>query len=464
MRILEVNTFAAPVGGAEIYMHTLVDELASRGHEVGLFAGSPDEDVDEPTRRIVQRPDWAGRTLVHDPALIDAFERFAAAFRPDVIHCHNLHSFPVSFLAAAHRTGAPLMLTAHDFGLLCPNSWCVRGDGTVCEGGAGKKCFDGHGCETNYPYDGRVVLSVKLRAELAKRVFQRVTAPSRFLANKMAEHGYQNCEGLPLWVDRSKEDQLDRSIEREQNLVMFVGRLVREKGVEYLVRAWPLVKRERPDARLLIVGGGPELEPLRALAGELGLDANEVLPGRVPHAEVAGLMARATCQVLPSIWCENSPLTTYESYLAGLPMIASRIAGLPEMVREGETGLLATPRDERDLAKAIVRLLGDVELQKQLQQGCRESVERFSRDRHMTRITELFEELVAEGQTVPASAVDEDQLFAASAMFEKFDDVERWALDMKGHIDYLENQSSNVEPVKAFARHLKFRIKARRGR
>ncbi|QDU84398.1 D-inositol 3-phosphate glycosyltransferase [Planctomycetes bacterium Pla163] len=462
MRILEVNTFAAPVGGAEIYMHTLVDELRRREHQVGLFAGSPDEDVDEPERRIVKRPDWNGRTLVHDPELVTAFERFAADFRPDVVHCHNLHSFPVSFLAAAHRLRVPLMLTAHDFGLLCPNSWNVWGDGTVCAGGAGKKCFDGHGCEKNYPYDGRVVLSVKLRAELAKRVFGRVTAPSRFLADQLATHGFRGTEGLPLWVDRSKEDQLDRSIQRESNLVMFVGRLVREKGVEFLVRAWPLVAKQRPDARLLIVGGGPELEPLRALASELGLDAAAVLPGRVPHAEVAALMARATCQVLPSIWCENSPLTTYESYLAGLPMIASRIAGLPEMVREGETGLLATPRNANDLAARIVELLGDTALQQRLQEGCRASVERFSRDRHMTRIIELFEALVEEGPST--ETIDEDLLFASNGLFEKFDDVERWALDMKGHIDYLESNSTNVAPVKAFARHLKFRIKSRRGR
>ena len=467
MRILEVNTFAAPIGGAEIYMHTLVDELRRRGHTVGVFAGSPDEDVDEPQRRIVKRPDWSGRDLVDDAPLIAAFERFAAAFRPDLVHCHNLHSFPVAFLSAAKRLGVPLVLTAHDFGLLCPNSWCVRGDGTVCEGGAGAKCFSGHGCEKNYPYDGRVVLSVKLRAELAKRVFDRVTAPSEYLAQRLAAHGFAGAIGLPLWVDTSKAESLPKGVARESDLVLFVGRLVREKGVEFLVRAWPAVRAARPSARLLVIGGGPELEPLRALANELGLDAAAVLPGKVPHAEVAGLMARATCQVLPSIWCENSPLTTYESYLAGLPMIASDIAGLPAMVREGETGLLARPRDPQHLASRILELLGDAALQKKLSYGCRASVARFSRDIHMQRLVALFEDAVAQGPRndgVNAALPDDDLLAAADAFYKKFGDVERWALDMKGHIDYLENKGEPQPTVKALARHLRYKLKAWRAR
>jgi glycosyltransferase involved in cell wall biosynthesis len=467
MRILEVNTFASPVGGAEIYMHTLVDELRRRGHAVGVFAGSPDEDVDEGERRIVKRPDWSGRDLVHDAALVEAFERFARAFAPDLVHCHNLHSFPVSFLSAARRLRVPLVLTAHDFGLLCPNSWCVRGDGTVCEGGAGAKCFAGHGCEQNYPYDGRVVLSVKLRAELAKRVFDRVTAPSQYLADRLAAHGFRGALGLPLWVDTTKAASLPQGVERESDLVLFVGRLVREKGVEFLVRAWPLVRAARPTARLLVVGGGPELERLRALAAELGLDAAAVLPGKVPHAEVQGLMARATCQVLPSIWCENSPLTTYESYLAGLPMIASDIAGLPAMVRPGETGLLARPRDPQDLAARILELLGDRALQQRLAAGCRASVARFSRDVHMERLVALFDEVVAAGPRPDGDGAplpDDDLLAAADAFYKKFGDVERWALDMKGHIDYLENKGEPQPTVRALVRHLRFRVKSWRQR
>ncbi|MHC4895239.1 MAG: hypothetical protein ACYTFV_18255, partial [Planctomycetota bacterium] len=152
MRILHVNAFAGEVGGAEVYLHAVMDELRSRGHEIAFFAGA-------------------------------TFREFAAEFKPDLVHLHNMHHFPVGMLVEAANAGAPVLQSAHDIGYLCPNSWCVWPDGTVCEGGAGAKCFE-HGCEANYPYDARIVLSNKLRYEVIKRTARGLHCWSQFMADK----------------------------------------------------------------------------------------------------------------------------------------------------------------------------------------------------------------------------------------------------------------------------------------
>jgi glycosyltransferase involved in cell wall biosynthesis len=418
MRVLQVNAFAGKVGGAEIYCHGVMDELRARGHEVGFFAGDPERAERTDTTCIVRRPEF-------DPA--------------NLIHLHNTHHLSVGFVSEAARVGAPVIQTAHDFGYLCPNSWCVWPDGTVCEGGPGQKCFE-HGCEANYPYDGRIVLSFKLRYEVTKASVRAFPCPSEFLARKLTAHGFPNAFGLPLWVEgaerapRSREELPPRDPDR----VLFLGRLVPEKGVEFLVRAWPRVLERFPRAVLSIVGGGPDQERLEGIAREVGLDPGAVFTGKVPHEQVAEHLERATCIVLPSIWCENSPVTTYESYRAGLPMVASDIAGLPAMVRPGETGLLARPRDAEDLAAKLCELLGDPALQARLQQGCLDSVERFTKQKHFDRLLAAYDQVLAEGPLEPN--VDLDLLAASNAFLERFAEVEKWALDMQKHIQWLESQ------------------------
>ena len=440
MRILHVNAFAGEVGGAEVYLHAVMAELRSRGHEIAFFAG--DEQRSERTHDtcIVQRPDFDAEKLVHDEELEATFRQFAAEFKPDLVHLHNMHHFPVGMLVEAANAGAPVLQSAHDIGYLCPNSWCVWPDGTVCEGGAGAKCFE-HGCEANYPYDARIVLSNKLRYEVIKRTARGLHCWSQFMADKFEEHGFPEPFVQPMWVEGGEKAPRSASElpEREPRRVLFLGRLVPEKGVEYLVRAWPTVLAKYPDAALSIVGGGPEEERLHGIAREVGLDPASVFTGKIPHADVEEHLVRATCQVLPSIWCENSPVTTYESYLTGLPMIASDIAGLPAMVRPGETGLLAKPRDAEDLAAKLCEMLGDTELQARLQQGCLDSIERYTKQIHFDGLLAAYDRVLAAGPN--DTPVDLDLLASSDAFMKRFFEVEKWALDMQKHIQWLESQA-----------------------
>lgn len=445
MRILEVSTFYKQVGGAEIYMHQVAAALRARGHEVALFAGSPDEERDEEQLRVVRRPDFHAGRLVHDPELSAALADFAARFQPDLIHLHNTYSFPADFPAELARIGVPITQTVHDWSLLCTNAWCVVPPSEteafrVCEGGPGKKCFE-RGCEANYPFDERVVLSAVLRLKAARAAITNFTAPSAFLANMLGDHGLGPAYALPLWIEpesfggQAIFDRALAEVTREPHRMLFVGRLDKEKGLIFLIEALPAILREVPTAQLALVGDGTERAALEARAKELGVANSVTFYGKVPHDEVVRHMARAAVQVLPSVWCENSPLTCYESLLAGLPMAASRIAGLPAMVRPGETGVLFEPRDPASIASALVALFLDPLGHAELVEGCKQAVERYSKVAHVDRLLEIFEQALELG---PGSTeIDEDLFAATHGVLAKAKEVEDWANGMNAHIGNL---------------------------
>ena len=455
-RILQVSGLYAKVGGAEVYMHRLIDALRERGLCVGVFGGSPEVEIDEEETCVIRRPDFDAAALIQDEAVSEAFVAFCDRFRPDLIHAHNISSFPADFARTVRSIGVPVVQTVHEWGLLCPNAWCVLPDGSVCEGGPGMKCLQ-NGCESNYPFDGRILTSAILRYNLTPRSFDRFICPSQALARDLGRHGYPGLVELPYWAEQGEGATTSANADRDPDLILFLGRLVREKGVEYLVRAMPMVLEKRPSARLAIVGGGSDQERLEGIARDLRLGDRVVFHGRVPHEQVQSYFRRAWVNVLPSIWCENSPVTCYESYLSGLPMIASDIAGLPAMVVEGETGLLARPRDSEHLAERLVEILGDRELHGRLAAGCIEALGRYRKDDHIDQILALYGEMlenasrkvVAQDASGPGhSLLDEDVVGILDRTLREYTRIESWAVGMKKHIDWMESK----EPPSGFAR------------
>jgi len=125
-------------------------------------------------------------------------------------------------------------------------------------------------------------------------------------------------------------------------------------------------------------------------------------------------------------------------------MAASDIAGLPEMVREGETGILMRPRDPEHIAERLGALLGDRELQARLSAGCAAAVPRYSREAHLDRLEEVFAQCRELGPKLTAPDVpgggDPDLFTAMHAVLDKAKEVEDWANGMHGHLMHLEEQ------------------------
>jgi len=153
---------------------------------------------------------------------------------------------------------------------------------------------------------------------------------------------------------------------------LFAGSLVPVKGVAYLIEAWRMVERECQDARLLIVGDGPDRDGLRSAVEQAGVGDSVCFAGRVPNPDVALYMAAADLFVLPSL-SEGFPLVVLEAMASGLPVVVSNVTGLAEIVADGENGLLVPPTDVKRLAAAMVRLIESPEERDRIGRANREA-------------------------------------------------------------------------------------------
>jgi glycosyltransferase involved in cell wall biosynthesis len=454
MRILHVNHYYDRLGGAEVYLHTVAEEQARRGHRTALFTSDAEVERDEPGLRVVRRPFFAHDAMIRDDRLVAEFLRFARAFDPEVVHVHKLVALPVELVLALRAVRRPLLHTVYDYSLFCPNGWNVWADGTVCSGGPGRKCFL-HGCERNHRYDARVVLSVGLRFRLVRRVMDAFVCPTGHLAGMCTAHGFRNVHTLPYFALPEPATPRPAPPPRDRRRLLCVSRLEREKGVAVLVEAFPLVRARHPEAKLTIVGGGPEEAALRARVRELGLGDDVEFAGSVAHDELRRHLEGAGVLVLPSIWCEALPLVAFDAMAAGLPMVGSAIGGIPMVVRDGETGLLARARDAADLAEKLGRLLSDAPLWERLSRGSRAERARYHLADHLDRLEERYADAIREHarpgrrpRGVPGGERRAVLHRLLLRLFELEGDVERW----RSHVEYVESCVADLETGNASQR------------
>lgn len=174
--------------------------------------------------------------------------------------------------------------------------------------------------------------------------------------------------------------------------VLFLGMIKEAKGAFDLLRAWPAVREAIPDARL-VLGGAGEVERARQLAREHGFPVDT--PGWVLGEEKAGLVRRAWALALPSHW-EAMPMAVLEAMAAGVPVVASRVGGIPGVVVDGRTGLLVEPRNVTALGEALARILADGGERRRMGLAARErALECFSAEVVVPRLEALWDSILA---------------------------------------------------------------------
>ncbi len=187
----------------------------------------------------------------------------------------------------------------------------------------------------------------------------------------------------------------------EPGLVLHVGRLVEKKGTAGLLRAFAGLARERPQARLAVIGEGPLSPSLKALAAALGLADRVRFLGPLPHEQVDGWMRRAWVLAAPSVTAgdgdaEGLPNVLVEAAASGLPAVGTRHAGIPETIEDGETGLVVPERDEPALAQALGGILDSADLRGRLAAAARSLAEsRFDAERQARRLEAHYDRLLA---------------------------------------------------------------------
>jgi glycosyltransferase involved in cell wall biosynthesis len=403
VRVLMASQFYPPVvGGQEQVVYNLSTVLARRGHDVSvatLQLSGPEYELDAGVRvhrmgGTLQRFDKLYRDAQRrhvppapDPQLVREFGRLIDREQPDVVHAHDwlVHSV----LGVARRKHVPLVLSLHDYGLICANK---RLDyrGGPCAGPALGKCMR---CSIDsYGLKG-VPVVVALRAGRS-RTWAKV---DRFLpvSEAVATLTGLRASGAPFTVlpnfvpDRVL--QTDHAGERSSDLpsdgyVCFVGDVTRDKGVAVLLEAHRRLGHEPP----LVLVGRPLLEAVQRPL------PNVLVLGRRPHSFVLEALRRCGVAVVPSVCAETFSLAALEAMVMGRPVVASRVGGLADVVRDGETGVLTAPGDAGALADALAALLADPRRREELgASGRRRAEESYGEGVVVPMIERVYDEVIA---------------------------------------------------------------------
>jgi glycosyltransferase involved in cell wall biosynthesis len=316
MKVLHIHRIGG-IGGSERHLLTLLPALAERGVDVSFLglddtSRAPDPFYEALTVPFERVP--APRDL--DPRL--AVRVLRAARRADLVHTHLVHADVYGALGARR-----LVSTKH-------NDDPFR---------AGAFRF------VERTLARRAARIVAITKVLARFQVERVGLP----AEKVEVIHYGLDEPPAAWGANLPDD-----LPGTARVLLAVCRLEPQKGLDVAVRALPDIRTRHPDAVLVVLGEGPQREQLERLAREL--DVPVFLPGRVP--DVTEWLGRADLLVHPARW-EGFGLALLEAMLASLPVVATRISSIPEIVVDGETGLLVPAEDAAALAAAVSRVLHD---------------------------------------------------------------------------------------------------------
>lgn len=190
-----------------------------------------------------------------------------------------------------------------------------------------------------------------------------------------------------------RDPQLFREI--SARYLMCVGRLARDKSQDTLIRAIDLLRTDYPDLVVEFIGDGPERERYEQLVRNLNLEAHCVFAGHMNNRQVLERMASAYAIVLPSL-SEAYGLVNVEALSVGTPVVASRVGGIPEIVRDGVDGFLFPPGDHLQLADRLRQLLSSRELRDEMSRNARRRfIEKFSMDGNISKLADWFEQIVA---------------------------------------------------------------------
>lgn len=423
MRIVQVVQGLPPesLGGTEMYALALSRELARQGHDVRIFSRSADPQVGEygveqsalaglPVTRInntFHRLSTFSQSYIN-PEIARRFGTFLDACTPEIVHFHHLMYLSTSCIHEAARRGIPVVMTLHDYWLICQRGRFLKPDLSVCSGQTEEgcaRCFAhlldsklapvyqrlkpllrlGSGLRDRLRhFHGRFVATRPPSAQALQQIQQRMAhirevchevtlflAPSRFLRRQFLDFGippdkivFSEC-GLPLQPSPGTSERRHGA----PLIFGYIGVVDPVKGVHLLVDAFaPLT-----GAELRIYGGESDYAPYpnrKHFLAQVRRSSHIRLMGRYENHEVGHILSEVDVVVVPSIWYENAPLVIREAFLAHKPVITAAFGGMQEWVQHEVNGLLFEPRNVEDLRRKLQRCIADPELVHRLSTRC----------------------------------------------------------------------------------------------
>lgn len=371
MKILMVNKFLYPKGGAETYFLKIGKYLEEQGNEIEYFGMYSEKNtVGNKLNLYTTEMDFHTskfKKILYPFRILYSFEankkikKIIKEFKPDVIHLNNINfQLTPSIIETAYKMKVPIVQTVHDYQMICPNHLLYNNK--ICE-----KCIKGSkwNCARNNCIHKSKIKSIigSLEAILYTKILKtykkvdKFICPSDFLMNKLIEAND---------IFKDKTISIKNFIElkdvpkvQKEDYVLYFGRLSEEKGLNIFIETC----KELPNIKFKIAGTGP----LENICKNIN---NVEFVGFKTGNELEELIAKAEFSVYPSVWYENCPLSILESESLGTPVITANYGGMKELVEDNETGVLVENINKESLKQAIQNLNNNQKLIDKMFENC----------------------------------------------------------------------------------------------
>jgi glycosyltransferase involved in cell wall biosynthesis len=366
MKILQVNKFFYHRGGVEQHFFDLANLLKRHGIEVGFFSmKDPRNESTEFTKYFVkninfEKLNW--RAVLNVSKVFYSWEakrkikKLLKNFYPEVAHLHLIYGIlSPSILSALKNAQVPVVLTIHDWKLICPNRMLFT-QGAVCERCKNKKYYQcAKYCCVKNSFPQSVVADKEAYFHNFLKIYEnkidRFIAPSEFIKKTLVDFGWsaEKIIVLPHFLPGDVNKVSVAPPLPASAKFVFVGRLVAEKGISKLVDFW---LRENIAYPLEIFGDGPLYSDLNKKIKIAGND-KIILHGQVERQHILTSLKEFTAMIVPSVWYEPFGLVATEAWSQGLPIIATRMGALEELCEASHAGILYDPQNSEALKKAL---------------------------------------------------------------------------------------------------------------
>ena len=382
------DTFMPQTNGVVSVVKTHARELKKRGHDVIIFTAQPKRSQ----KKKVLEEFGKEKIKVH---FIPAFElptykeyRVATPtwvksyviikkFSPDIIHSHTNFGVGWEAINCAKLLGVPLFGHHHTF-------WTDYLHHLKIDREFMKKVA--HYYIASYFNRCNLIISPSqsLKDELLEN---KVTKPVHVLANSIDLNAFK--------TDKKKAD-LKRQLGLQSNkVVMYFGRVSKEKSIDVLLKAFKEVVKQLDDARLLIIGDGPAMKDLKALAKKLKIQDKTIFTGMLTGKELHEAVAAADIFASASA-SENQPMTFLEAMSFGLPMVGTNAKGAPELIHDKKNGLLFPPKNHRKMAECIIKILRESKRQEEMGASSARYAKDYSNEKIIEELLRDYQMLIRE--------------------------------------------------------------------
>ena len=401
MKILLINKFLYPKGGDAIVVLATGKLLSEKGHRVFFWGmGHPMNPEYPYSEYFVDNIEYEGRLsqkqkMSNALKILYSFEakkkikKLLVQESFDIIHLHNFaHQISPSILDVFKKHNIPVVMTMHDYKLVCP-SYSMLQDGKPCErckGGRYYWCFL-RKCTKNSHLKSLVNTVEMYLHHRIMHIYDSIDvfiSPSKFLKEKLKEMGFKHKIGyLPNFI---YPGEFTPQYENKERSICYLGRLSYEKGIPTLIEAM-----RGSDIKLKIIGDGPLRERLWAKSKSEKVNNVEFL-GYKTGEELKNEIRNSMAVVLPSEWYENNPRTVLEAFALGKPVIGARIGGIPELVKDGETGYTFEAGNVEDLRSKILMLTMSPNKIIHMGKNARRFVEEyFNSEKHYQELMKIYQ-------------------------------------------------------------------------